>query len=170
MKFLERDLEEIIMNASEDDLQKRGLSSMYGFKRNQVRIGNYGISDIITYYRESNFNEVLDKFALEDHYKLITIYELKKDNISISSLAQACVYLKGVKDYLRSTGRDVESYHFKIVLIGRKVDMNSAIIYIPDIFNSDNISVSNYEYSYDVDGLKFKEMKNYGLINKGFKK
>lgn len=45
--FLEKTLEDIIFETSNDDLKERGLW-ICGNKKRQVKIGNYGIADLIT--------------------------------------------------------------------------------------------------------------------------
>jgi hypothetical protein len=80
MKFLEKDLEDIIWEASNERLQENGLD-ISGKKYRQLRIGNYGIADIVSvtkpYYHE----------YFKKHQKgIITIYELKKELIKYASL------------------------------------------------------------------------------------
>jgi hypothetical protein len=52
MKFLEKDLEEIIFNSCKIKLCNRGLTLPEKIKR-QVRIGNYGVADLIGFEKES---------------------------------------------------------------------------------------------------------------------
>jgi len=169
MKFLECDLEEIIMKSNWEQLYERGLY-LSDFKRNQVRIGNYGTADIITlekgnyYNREDGRCVVLDK-------PTISVYELKKDKVSLSSFAQACNYAKGVQDYFISRGKTLSDYNWRIVLIGRDLDTDSSLCYFPNLFISNDdssFSVKIYKYEYDLDGLKFTSVYNYSLIDKGF--
>ena len=64
MKFLEKDLEQIIYESSNKLLREKGLN-IRGKKYRQLRIGNYGIADIISVRR---YEDCL----------YINIYELKK--------------------------------------------------------------------------------------------
>ena len=174
MNFLESDLEEIIMNTPNHKLQNAGLDSIgVGFKKSQVRIGGYGISDIITYQTEPDVDVLKDgSYDVHDFSKTITIYELKKDKVSLSSFAQAANYMKGVQQYFKYTNRDIDDYYWRIVLIGKSVDKNSSMLYFPDFFNSDlkgSVSVRYYEYSFGIDGLRFEEISDFNLKYNGFK-
>lgn len=178
MEFLEKDLEEIIFNAKIGDLQERGLCMPLNRKR-QFRIGNYGIADIVGFerpYFHTYFNQ---------HCRgTITIYELKKDKVNISTFMQSIRYLKGIKRYLdKQTKHDFnsDSFNYKIVLIGKSIDMDSSIIYLPDIINNDicddeiplklgssYLNLELYTYSYELDGLQFKSHYDYSLVKEGF--
>jgi len=147
MTFLESDLESIIINTDNLNLCDRGLR-ISGKKKRQVKIGNYGIADVITFDRFENHAEV-------------TIYELKRDHIDVSALLQCVRYAKGVSLYLRS--REF-SFSIKLVLIGKTVDLNSDFVYFADIF--ENIKL--YLYSYDFNGTHFERIRNYNLTNPGF--
>ena len=72
MKFLEKNLEDIIWEASNEKLQERGLN-ISGKKLRQLRIGNYGIADLVTFDRDYYHTEYLHPFLN------ITVYELKKN-------------------------------------------------------------------------------------------
>jgi hypothetical protein len=172
MKFLECDLEKIIMKADNMDLYDRGLP-IQGIKKNQVRIGNYGIADIITYSKEPiiDYNRETKKSTLTGYVKTITVYELKQDKVSLSTFAQALNYMRGVHTFLKKKGRDVEDYYFKIIMVGRNLDKTSSFCYIPDLFSNamaGSVSVEIYLYDYDIDGIVFKDVCNYDLIEKGF--
>ena len=54
MKFLEKDLEEIIFETSNKELNERGLF-VYGKKYRQLRIGNYGVADLVVVDRTPNY-------------------------------------------------------------------------------------------------------------------
>jgi len=58
MNFLEKNLETILIETPNELLRNRGLK-IYGKKRNQVRLGNYGIADLITLKKAeySNFGD-----------------------------------------------------------------------------------------------------------------
>lgn len=169
MKFLESDLEEIIMKSENEDLYERGLF-INGHKKNQLRIGNYGIADIVTYHKEPIPGFKNGVSCLEGWRKVITVFELKKDKISLSTFAQGVEYVKGIRDYLETTGRDVYDYYFRLVLIGRNVDTNSCVVYLPSLLNETigGMSLELYEYKYNIDGLGFELKEGYSLTNKGF--
>lgn len=177
MDFLEKDLEEIIFNAKISDLEERGLR-MELQRKKQFRIGNYGIADIVGFerpYYHTHFS---------NHCKgTITVYELKKDKVNVSTFLQAVKYLKGIQSYLDKQKKyafDSSYFNYKIVLIGKSIDKESSMIFLPEIINKTFIEESDvigcdpilnleiYTYSYHIDGLQFNEVKNYVLSNEGF--
>ena len=165
MKFLEKDLEEIIFTTSKEKLSQRGLH-MEGKLYRQLRVGKYGIPDLIEVDRHAVI--VNNKFS--HHRVSITVYELKKDKVGVSTFMQALDYIKGVKRLLelRSISVDVD---YSIVLIGRSIDDNSSFAYLPEfLHNSEGCSfLRNITYSYGIDGIKFKEETGYKLMDEGFK-
>ena len=174
MKFLEQDLEEIIYTSGRDVLEQRGLT-INGKLLRQVRIGNYGIADLIQFQRPFYYGQ--EKQFL--HPGRITIYELKKDQVGIAAFLQAISYAKGLREYLRLKKKS-ENYIIDIVLIGKTVDEKGSFCFIENTLciNNDfcdektNIeepgTISFYTYKFDIDGLRFKDMSNYDLIDNGF--
>lgn len=164
MNFLEKDLEQIIWESDNEKLKEKGLF-ISGKKYRQLRIGNYGISDIITIRRVWNFD--YNYSFLE-----ITIHEYKKEKIGISAFLQAVGYCKGIQTYLND--RKFYKYTLNIVLCGKNIDNSGNFIYITDLignYNYDFGIINNiyfYTYSYSLNGLHFKKEENYNLINKGF--
>ena len=172
MKFLEKDLEEIIFEANNDELEKKGLP-INGKIFRQLRIGNYGISDLITFerYHEEYIDYHFDNekgIVYEAKLKsvlYITVYELKKEVISVSAFIQAVKYVKGIKRYLEKRN----FYHevkYNIVLIGKNINPNSDFIFLPDVISRD--AVTFFTYKYGIDGLEFKRIRFYKLTNEGF--
>ncbi len=177
MKFLEKDLEEIIFNANQMDLNERGLdfNSSTNIKKRQLRIGEYGVADIVTYqkpYFETDYN-------INDHCNkpTISVIELKKDVININTFLQAVRYLKGIMRYLEKVKkRDIDNYHFKIILIGSSITTSSDFIYLTEIINSSSdantegctFDLMCYVYNYDFDGISFNYESYYKLKNEGF--
>lgn len=162
MKFLEKDLEQIIWESDNLKLQEKGLRIL-GKKIRQLKIGNYGIADIVSvrkYYEDNSINPIL----------LITILELKKDSISISAFLQAIRYAKGIQRYLDE--RDFRhAYEIEICLCGKKIDPFSDLVYLPDLIYSNKFSLGGvflYTYDYTLDGIEFKEHFGYRLVNEGF--
>jgi hypothetical protein len=159
MDFLEKDLERIIFETDNDVLRKRGLS-IYGKKLRQVRIGNYGIADLITIQRETNVYE-----DIVVQYVIVTIYELKLEKVGISAFLQAIAYAKGVEQFYHSKNYDDSiNFFIRIVLIGKNIDQTGSLIYLPSIF--DNLKF--YHYKYDLDGLSFVSDNGYRLTDGGF--
>jgi len=160
MRFLEKDLENIIwdnIHHKEDirKLKSKGLTCLYSFpapvRARQLRIGNYGIADMVTLNRCSD--EVY-----------VTIYELKKDEVNIDSLIQASRYAKGITRYL-SARFETWNLHVDIVLIGNKINQSDWVYLFGSFINE----VSIYTYDFDIDGLRFRERQMmYSLIDEGF--
>lgn len=174
MKFLEKDLEQIIYDSYKEDfgkeLEARGLD-INGFIKRQLNIGKYGFCDLITIERLDNGYFDIDRldennkelFSFINDKKLkITVFELKKDKIGISAFLQSIKYAKGVIDFFNKKGCNNIDVH--ITLIGKKLDTSGSFCFIPNIFNN----VKFYTYKYDFNGILFEEHKNYSLKNKGF--
>ena len=174
MKFLEKDLEQIICKTEASKLQEKGLP-LYGKLLQQVRIGTYGIADLVTIERP-----YYNKF-LNCHSKgMITVYELKKDKISVSAFFQAVRYVKGIQRYLEELEHPISSRHFNytIRLIGGQIDFDSSLIYLADLLpdyigdyvidSEDRVFVDFYTYDMDIDGLKFSNEYGYKLTNEKF--
>lgn len=159
MNFLEKDLEQIIYESSRQELDLAGLR-IKGKMFRQLKIGNYGIADIVTFYKHSGTLNV-------------TVYELKKDKAGISAFLQGLRYCKGIDSYIRDfRNKDIDII-YEIVIIGREIDIASDYIYLTDFLNGNicycyDFGVSNYSYSYNIDGLKFHLEEGYKLINENF--
>jgi hypothetical protein len=169
MHFLEKDLEQIIEETDNFTLQSKGLQ-LTGKMRRQFRIGNYGVSDLITYKREY-FHSYSGKIKPK---LVVTVCELKKNVIDQDAFWQSVRYAKGIVNFLRK--RNIEFFEVKIVLIGKKIEKNSSFLYLPDLFQnttdfepSGNVSdVSFYTYSYSVDGIEFMPEYGHSLSKEGF--
>ena len=165
MEFLEKHLEDIIWESDNTKLQERGLF-IEGKKLRQLRIGNYGIADIVT------FNKAYLDIQCTKPYLEITVYELKKDKIGIGAFLQAVNYVQGIKSYFNEYRPKIH-VAFNIVLCGKEIDKSGSFVYLTDlIFGYENLGTLNflsyYTYSYSLDGLIFKKEENYNLVNKGF--
>lgn len=164
MKFLEKDLEQIIFETRNEILMEKGLY-ISGKKIRQLKIGNYGISDIVTITRP-NFiqSEDAENKGCFDDVLLIEIYELKQDKISVSAFLQACGYYKGIIEYLRCKRKLNFGYRININLVGKSIDTFSEFIYLSDIF--DNVLFYTYDYRHD--GISFQQHFGYTLNQSGF--
>lgn len=188
MRFLEKNLEDIIFETDNELLRNRDLW-IFGNKKRQVNIGNYGIADIITWqierddcpvncnnYSEQKCKECNKSWKYEKINNLkIQIIELKQSEINIGAFLQAVRYLKGIKRYFEYRN----FYHkvsFEIILIGEKINTNTGFDFIPDLFeiNCDDYqsdeSIRFYTYKYEIDGLKFNRESGYYLKDENFKK
>lgn len=174
MNILEKEIEDIIFEAENKKLRERGLF-VYGKKKRQLKIGNYGIADIVFY--SINFDYETDVSPdLENNliytqiiqpYLLVNIVELKQDKINASTFFQALRYVKGISSYLEKNKEEL-LVKYKITLIGKTCDTASDFIYIPDLLTGGNLEVSFYTYSFKFDGIYFKEISGYKLIEDGF--
>jgi hypothetical protein len=156
MKFLEKDLEEIIYTADKAELGKKGLD-ITGKIFRQLNIGNYGISDLIEVNR---YGQTL----------CITIYELKKEVVNVSTFLQAVRYAKGVSRYLtiRKPLMDIE---IRICLIGKKLDLQSSFSFLESIIPMELtegrfLTIKTYDYS--INGITFTDECDYWLVDEGF--
>lgn len=168
MNFLEKDLEQIIFETPNKHLFDKGLL-ISGIKSRQVRVGNYGISDLIT----------IDRPVICTEYKqrgLISVYELKQNKIGSSAFLQAVRYLKGIDSYLSKRGFNTELYDYGIVLIGSTLENGTAFSYLTDFMVHDicdeafapRLHLDVYTYKYDFDGISFVREDGYKLVDEGF--
>lgn len=166
MKFLEKDLEQIIFETPVDVLHKKGLFLGKKTKR-QVRLGNYGIADLISIDYSG-----YDQQDWGDEKIIFTICELKQDTISVSAFLQAVRYAKGLQRYLMEHKSSIFLKHqIRIVLIGRTIPNDSSLIYLPDFMEMNfslYCSLEIYTYEMDINGLKFQKHEGYKLVNEGF--
>ena len=174
MKFLEKDLEEIIWEQLQttkggEELLKRGLyTNQEGKHYRQLRLGSYGVADLVSISRSREYRD-FPKLDSVHPYLDITVYELKKDKISMSAFLQAIGYCKAIKRYVnRFRGKDSE-IRFTVVLVGYELDVNSSFSYLPDIINSEEFSLLNYKYEFGIDGLQFSPQWGYALKEEEFK-
>jgi hypothetical protein len=172
MTFLEKDLEDIIFQATREQLKERNLF-VRGKRFRQFKIGNYGIADLVTIERPYYHT------GIENHCKgTITIYELKKDSIGINTFNQLIRYANGIKLYLEE--RDLLNYYnISLVAIGKDIDLSTSFCYLPNLFNQDIsevavgysdliVTFNAYKYSYNFDGISFDKISGYHLENNGF--
>ena len=174
MKFLENDLEEIIYTSGRDVLEQRGLT-INGKLLRQVKIGNYGIADLIEFQRPFYDGPDHEYFVPGR----ITIYELKKEQVGIAAFLQALSYVKGVQQYLRLKNKE-DQYIINIVLIGKTIDEKGSFCFIENLLSINNDyyqkntyieepgTIYFYKYNFGIDGLFFQNMHGYDLTNKGF--
>ena len=170
MKFLEKDLEQIIFESGRDSLDKKGLP-INGKLFRQLRIGNYGIADLVEFTRPCYDGPDRDIFVPG----VITVYELKKEHIGIASFLQALHYVKGIQMYLHRKKKE-KRYIINLVLIGRSLDTTGSFCFITDMLGIEsfcnepytNGTISFMIYEYTIDGLTFKSQSGYQLKNEGF--
>jgi len=155
MKFLEKDLEDIIYSTPRESLSERGLD-ISGKMYRQLRIGNYGIADLVTVQK----NYIEAPWGLE-HEVTITVYELKKGLVNVETFLQAVRYSHGIKSFMQQ--RFDLNVDVDIVLIGSSIDNYGECGFIPNIFN--NIKYFTYKYNYN--GITFDGL-NLTMLEEGF--
>ena len=138
----------------------------------QVKIGNYGIADLIGFQRP--FYNPYCNYVQKGE---ITVVELKQNDIDINSFLQSLKYLKGIKSFLEKRNSD-NLYNYKIVLIGKKLNKNNSFYYLTEFANTDFMqnkinespffNLYIYTYSYKIDGITFIEELEHKVINEGF--
>jgi hypothetical protein len=161
MKFLEKDLETIIYESGRDLLDERGLA-IEGKLLRQVKIGNYGIADLIYYSRPYYKGKKLF-FPGQ-----VTIIELKKEKIGIASFLQSIQYVKGVIGYLESKNVS-HLFDINIKLIGKELDTQGSFCFITDLLNVKGCgTIEFYTYDFKIDGINFNLESGYDFKNKGF--
>ena len=166
MKFLEKDLEQIIFETNKHFLAERGLY-LQGKQFRQLRIGHYGIADLVYIQRPFKHPDFKERMN-----GLITVLELKQDKISVSAFLQALRYAKGISRYLEKRNACL-NYDFRIVVCASELDTKSDIVYLPDFFKNPCVErfendvpityVEFFTYDMKIDGLHFKEEYGYKL-------
>ena len=172
MKFLEKDLEQIIYETNYIDLLKSGLY-VWGKKKRQLKIGRYGIADLV-YIDRPRYHTGIGSMVKGT----IHVIELKQNKISVSAFLQAVRYVKGIQRFLMIHKPNlIECFDFNIILIGSQLDLDSSLCYLPELFSFEcdgrdvdrmsRTSVHLYTYSYEFTGLKFIEHSRYKLNQEG---
>ena len=173
LEISEAQLEQILWDCDAKTLSAIGLDLPYYKKFRQLRIGGYGVCDMLYYSRHSN---------LPHPAHTITIVELKKGQINTGTFLQSVRYARGVQRFFfkkfKKWGKDGIEYgdlKVNIVLIGKEIDLHSDFCFIADWVNQNSIySDSNrlYYYTYNfnpISGLRLKMEKGYVKENEGFK-
>lgn len=172
MKFLERDLEEVIINSSLDELSSKGLY-LSGKCYRQLRIGNYGVSDLVFFKRPK-------KVIFSGHSFLeggtIQILELKKEEINNDTFFQSLRYARGIQRYLELNHNSIyNNCSIEILLIGKRIGRNSDITFLsPLMSDAEDVpfckitSIRALTYRFDLNGFFFDSHDEYSLINEGF--
>jgi hypothetical protein len=179
MTFLEKNLEDILFDAMQspsvwDKLIEKGIEEdrPYMAKR-QLKIGNYGTCDLITFTRRiADFPG--DKYVLTVEPCIITIYELKQNIIDVNALIQVNRYMKGVSEWMKKHKSSFYRFRIQGVLIGREINTKSDYLYLFEHFRNEEHhqfgQISVYTYDYKFDGIEFNsiDLTAYSLVNEGF--
>lgn len=161
MNFLEKDLETIIYEATQNpdsrkELEARGFPVDGHFQR-QFNLGDYGVADLVEFYMYNN----PDNYAYR-RQAYITIWELKKDDINMESFNQALSYLRGIQIVCEKLFHNVDiEIKYKIALLGKNIDTRGSFCYLPDFCED----VSLWTYSYGLNGLQIHNRSGYKITN-----
>lgn len=168
--FLEKDLEDIIYNSDREELFDRGLN-IYGKMFRQLRIGNYGIADLVCVDRIEAKNKSDDDVDL-----VIKVIELKRDLIDVNTFLQAVRYVSGISSYINKRKPNLK-VNYVINLVGLRTDKTGDFCFITDMFVQNHrsalsknnvISLSIITYDITLDGIFFNRDGGYKLSNEGF--
>lgn len=164
MEFLEKDLEDLIWGAIQNDMReeliKRGLhiSTQAKFIR-QYNFGSYGICDLISFS--------IERYRDKQYYIYIDIFELKKDFISYQTLDQSLGYARACQlicKELTNASKNKKRFIPEITLnlIGKELEMKNNFSFVPSIFNC----IKLYKYNFDFfKGLNFSLMEDFYITN-----
>jgi hypothetical protein len=166
----ERDL--ISEKDLEDDfIHEVGGDSITVFR--QLKIGKYGIADIVTINKDYDCYESDKKIVVN-----ITVYELKKRSISCKSFAQGLRYMSAIIRYIRilNIGRNSKFFfNFKVVSVGRSFDAFGSKYFLEYDFDQDSyidfpiISFSAIKYDFKDGKFTYKDVciKDVQLVDHG---
>ena len=145
MKFLEKDLEDIICKSFTNDyynglLVKKGLDLLdrhLWWHKRQLRIYGCGIADLVISHRNPYHKDNIH----------VNVIELKRGCINGESVLQCNKYIDGISKYLDTRGIN---HTISGTLIGDRLNISSTFLNRDDLFY-----MSFYTYSYDIDGIEF---------------
>jgi hypothetical protein len=164
MKFLEKDLEEIIYTYKELCCE-RGLYECFpsekSFIARQQPLGKYGVADLIVV----DFNLHRPYFDLGvTTRRTLTIYiiECKLNEVNIAAYLQAKRYKHAIREVTERINTRHTAVCIKTVLIGNSVDQTSDFVFQLN----DDPDCTAYTYKYGADGIWFDEVgKDWTLHN-----
>lgn len=158
MKILEKELEDAIFDATDEQLKLHGLSGLVdeGIIRRfrQTHLGDdVGRSDLIFVTRKhlpGRFGSVLR----------INIIELKRGKFGCEALLQAIRYAFAVQSYMLN--RNFKPFDIKITIIGEVFEATNNFMHIPHLINrkqnygyGEVNDISVYAFDFTIDGFQF---------------
>lgn len=157
MNLLEKELEDAIYEATDEQLKERGLVDVVEdgiiLRLRQTFLGDEaGRSDLIFVTRK-HFGDSFDSVLR------INIIELKRDKVGSDALLQAVRYANAVKTYMDL--RKFDYYDIKITLIGQEIKSDNSFMFLPNLVNrrSNYLHALNeinaYSFRYMIDGIQF---------------
>lgn len=176
MNIKEKDLEEIIFEADNETLNRKGFFINEGKKYRQLRIGSYGVADLVIVSRQYHTDFVYDRkqrgFVPAEIPELkIDIVEIKKDKAGIGAFLQAVRYAKGIKQYMLQRNFS-NRFSLGIILLAPKIDTDGSLIFLNDLIYSEEkgyiSSINMYSVFYGIDGPTFTSEDSYKLTDENF--
>jgi hypothetical protein len=157
MQISEMELEDIIFYENFHSNVDRGLI-IYNHDRvfRQLDLGKYGIPDLVgvSYISKDHFYEDPERSIY------ITVYELKKGIVDITTIAQANRYQCGIKKYISERGLFKGCHiHIDLVLIGAVVDSSDDFMCMVSEYE-----IYCYKYAFDIHGISFEKIGTYNFI------
>ena len=157
MNLLEKELEDAIYEATDEQLKERGLVDVVEdgiiLRLRQTFLGDEaGRSDLIFVTRK-HFGDAFDSVLR------INIIELKRDKVGSDALLQAVRYANAVKTYMDL--RKFDYYDIRITLIGQEIKSDNSFMFLPNLVNrrSNYLHALNeinaYSFRYMIDGIQF---------------
>lgn len=158
MKILEKELEDAIYDATDEQLKQHGLSGIVeeGVIRRfrQTNLGDEaGRSDLIFVTRK-HFS------GMQGSLLRINIIELKRGKFGCEALLQAIRYAYAVQSYM--VHRKFKQYDIKITVIGEAFEKFNNFMFIPHVINrkpqygfGEINEISVYSFGFTIDGFNF---------------
>jgi hypothetical protein len=165
MRFTEKDLEDLIVQTPRQDLIKAGYwPARNGRCFRQVRIGKYGIADLIYIHRR--YIPKTEECDFSRHELTVSIVELKKGEITSDAFFQALGYLRGLSNYLEKKYPS-KTINYNILLVGSDMNLTKRFKYLFSTFY-ESTSVLGMIYRINKNGIRFYDIGEHSLINEGF--
>lgn len=140
MRFLERNLENIIWNDLPSCLDRGFGLEPFDRRYRQLSIGSVGIADLIY-------------LSVEDAQVDIQIVECKKEVVNLATYGQACRYELALREAFSHHKMNEQELCLSKVLVGQKVDERGDFW---SVIASDP-TVSVFTYDYNSDGIHFEQ-------------
>ena len=152
MIFFDKSIKGLIQETETDVLNNKGLGIPLGKRFLDLRIGNYGIADMIVATRIQGGLGIV-------------ILLFKDYEIGIKDFINALEIRRGIERFYQKRGCKLNyTIKIKIKLVGGDLEKSGGFRYLPNLFPG----IENIVYSLGVEGLSFKSLENCILTDEGF--
>lgn len=162
MEVLEKDIEDVVwylINNDRSKLSEIGFPNVYRHPLRQVRLGEYGVADLISWDYISDVTEGVRTRAI-----YIQIIEFKRDVIGPAALMQSHRYETAIRGIIDSLSIAYDQLKFHHVLVGSGIDFSGDF---PFLYNS-SYSTTIVKYTLDIiNGLQFVVADHGWVLNGG---